>query len=353
MNPEPNSEGSPVRPAVRRRKRGLGFYLTRGLLAVIGLVTVVLLLGTVVEGIAEASDRQAYLPPGQMVEVEGHRLHIHCTGAGEPTIILEAGAFSYSSEWYWVQRQLEPTQRVCAYDRAGNGWSEAGPAPRDGLQLTHELHALLQAANVPGPYVLVGHSLGGILNTIFHAEYPGEVLGIVMVDSAVPPDFQTESDYETWRSQNESAYGLMWGLVRVGAGRIIIGREFQGYGYPPEIAAELTALKSTLQAVDTWDAEVRLVAWRLGQQVRPDQDLGDLPLVVLWAGHPELTAPEDRAKLEAIWATVAATSTNSATRVIDGADHGSIIGNETYARQVSDAVLEVIAAAQTGGRLAP
>src|SRR5690606_9222563 len=133
-----------------------------------------------------------------------------------PTIILEAGAFSFSSEWYWVQQQISETNRVCSYDRAGNGWSEPADGLRDGVTLMHELHNLLAAADIPGPYVLAGHSLGGPLSRIYAQQYPDEVLGLVLVDSAVPYSWPKVSDFEQWKAQNESAYELMTILQRVG-----------------------------------------------------------------------------------------------------------------------------------------
>ena len=175
-----------TQPQTASRKRGVGFYIKRGLLIILLLLVVIPLLGMAYQVVAEASDKASYLPPGQMVTVEGHQMHINCTGTGSPTIILESGAYSFSSEWYWVQRQLESTNRVCSYDRAGNGWSEPVSGPRDGLTIVHELHALLQAANVPAPYIMVGHSLGGVTNSIYANQYPGEVQGLVLVDFSGP-----------------------------------------------------------------------------------------------------------------------------------------------------------------------
>ena len=106
--------------------------------------------------------------------------------------------------------------------------------PRDGLQLVHELHDLLQAANIPGPYVMAGHSLGGVTDPIYAAEYPGDVLGMVLVDSAIPLTSMDPDGYEKYKSQNESAYWLLAALVRFGAARFIIGREVAGYGLPPK-----------------------------------------------------------------------------------------------------------------------
>ncbi|MCC7446249.1 MAG: alpha/beta hydrolase [Anaerolineae bacterium] len=355
MHSATDASEATVQPKTAQRRRGILFMIRRGLkwVGIAGVVVVV--SGIVYQVIATELDKRGYLPPGQMVTVDGRQMHLYCTGQGSsPTIILEAGAFSFSSEWYWVQQQLATTHRVCSYDRAGNGWSEPVAGVRDGLHIVHELHNLLKAANIAGPYVLVGHSLGGVTSPIYAAEYPGEVQGIVLVDSAVPVAAAgDERTVERYKSDNQSAYLIMAGLVRVGALRFILSNEFRGYGYPPVIATQLTAFKSTVQAVDTWDAEVRLAQSELGQQAKAAADQGTRPLIVLWAGHPELTSADDRAKLKAIWSKVAVVSSNSVTRVIDGANHGSIIGDEQYAAQVSAAVLEVIEASRSGKPLSP
>ena len=91
----------------------------------------------------------------------GHSLHINCVGQGSPTVVLDAGSGGFSAQWVRVQREVSGTMRVCSYDRAGMGWSEMGPEPRDAKQISSELHTLLKGANIEGPYVLVGHRLGG------------------------------------------------------------------------------------------------------------------------------------------------------------------------------------------------
>ena len=340
-----------VQPRSTSRGRRILRRIGRGLKWLgIGIVTI-LIVALVFQAVSVEFDKRGYLPPGQMVNVDGHMMHIYCTGTGSPTVILEAGAYSYSTEWYWVQQQMSTTNHVCSYDRAGNGWSEPVAGARDGLPLVQELHTLLHNANIPGPYALAGHSLGGILNRIYAIQYPDEVVGIVTVDSAVPQTWPNISGYEKYKAQNESAYWLLSALARFGVARFIIGREFAGYGFPPAVAAELTALKSNNQAVDTWDAEVRLAQWDLAQQSKAAENLGSLPVVVLWAGHPEMSA-EDHVLLKAIHDSVPAFSSNTVVRVIEGADHGSIQGNEQYAAQISAAVREVIESAHTGQPLA-
>jgi pimeloyl-ACP methyl ester carboxylesterase len=339
-------------PRSTSRGRRVRHWIGRGLKWIGIGIAAILIAGLAFQAVSVEFDRRGYLPPGQLVKVNGHMMHLYCSGEGSPTVILEAGAYSYSTEWYWVQQQLSATNRVCSYDRAGYGWSEPAAGSRDGLQLVHDLHDLLQAANIPGPYVMAGHSLGGVTDPIYAAQYPAEVLGMVLVDSAIPLTSMDPDAYEKYKSQNESAYWLLAALVRFGAARYIIGREVYGYGLPSNVAAELTALKSNNQAVDTWDAEVRQSLLKLSQQAKAAEDFGTRPLIILWAGHPELTAPEDRAKLKTIWSQVAVHSSDSVTRVIDGADHGSIQGNEQYAAQISVAIREVIESARTGQPLA-
>jgi pimeloyl-ACP methyl ester carboxylesterase len=108
-------------------------------------------------------DRSHYPPPGQMIDVGGHRLHLYCTGTGSPTVVLEAAAPGWSLYWSLVQPDVAKVTKVCAYDRAGLGWSERGPLPRTGQRMARELHQLLTRAGISGPYVFVGHSLGGFV----------------------------------------------------------------------------------------------------------------------------------------------------------------------------------------------
>jgi pimeloyl-ACP methyl ester carboxylesterase len=336
---------------IAQRKRGLRFYAKRIAKWLVILFAGGILLGVGYQAVASELDRRAFQPPGQMIDIDGHLIHLHCTGEGTPTIILEAGAYSFSTEWYWVQDQLEQSYRVCSYDRAGNGYSEAVVGPRDGVTLVHELHALLEQAGVAAPYVMVGHSLGGVLAPIYASQYPDAVAGLVLVDSAVPRRWADRAAFDEYLTGFPSPYTIMSLLTRIGAIRLILMRDFEGYGYPAAVAAELTAFKATLQGVDTWNAEARDAQWELGQQLFAVDNLGDLPVAVLWAQNPDFKTPEDRAVLEQIWAMLPAFSDNTLVQVIDGANHGSIIGNEQYAGQITHAVFRVVESARTGERL--
>ncbi len=124
-----------------------------------------------------------YPPPGKLVDVGGHRLHVYCTGAGSPTVILESGASSFSIDWALVQPAVSRTNRVCSYDRAGYGWSEPAPYDLRGEEATRDLHAALDSLGEKAPFLLVGQSMGGRFVRLFARRYSTEVAGMVLVDA--------------------------------------------------------------------------------------------------------------------------------------------------------------------------
>src|SRR5262245_14924563 len=130
-----------------------------------------------------STNEGAPAPPGKLVDIGGRRLHITGAGQGEPTVVMEAGAGDFSFDWRVVQPQVARFARVCAYDRAGYAWSDPGPTPRTMRQIAYELHTGLLKAGIKGPYILVGHSLGGAIVRTYVSQYPKEVAGMVLVDS--------------------------------------------------------------------------------------------------------------------------------------------------------------------------
>jgi pimeloyl-ACP methyl ester carboxylesterase len=154
------------------------------------ILIVILLAGATYQGVATALERRKYPHPGMLVDVGGHQLHIYCTGEQKAsakssvisTVILEAPEGGMSAEWGWVQAALSRNSRVCSYDRAGLGWSEAGDRPYDPGRVPEELQQLLRNADVPPPYLLVGQSLGAAFARLFAARYPDDVAGLVLID---------------------------------------------------------------------------------------------------------------------------------------------------------------------------
>ena len=132
-------------------------------------------------------------PPGDTYLVAGHRMHMICTGSGSPTLVLDAGLGNDALVWGGGQPWLSRTTRVCAYDRAGFGWSDALPPPRDADHITSELHQLLLQANISGPIVLIGHSIAGIYIRDYATRFPTDVAGLVLVDSSTPLQNQDQA----------------------------------------------------------------------------------------------------------------------------------------------------------------
>jgi pimeloyl-ACP methyl ester carboxylesterase len=135
---------------------------------------------------AAAEDQRLlpYVQPGQLVDVGGRRINMHCSGTGRPTTILMAGIFSWSVVWYKTQPVIAQKTRVCAFDRAAYGFSDPAPRPQIVSDVVEDLHKALQAGSIPGPYVLVGHSLGGLEARVYAQRWPAEVVGMVLVDTS-------------------------------------------------------------------------------------------------------------------------------------------------------------------------
>jgi pimeloyl-ACP methyl ester carboxylesterase len=195
-------------------------WTRKALLWLVVALLVLAVIGAIYQAIATEIDERAYPPPGEMVDVGDHSLHINCIGHGSPTVILEAANFGMSAWWVRVQKQLAQTTRVCAYDRAGLGWSERGPEPRDARQISSELHTLLKGADIEGPYVLVGHSYGGLYVRTYADRYPEETAGVVLVDSSHPEQFTRSPKERAQYEQTVRLGAVISSLTRLGVIRL-------------------------------------------------------------------------------------------------------------------------------------
>jgi pimeloyl-ACP methyl ester carboxylesterase len=165
---------------------------------------------------------RAIPPPGTLVDIGGFRLHLHCTGNGSPTIVLDAALGASSLSWSLVQPELARLSRVCSYDRGGFGWSDPGPMPRTADRIAEELHTLLERARVPPPYVLVGHSFGGLVALIFARRFRSVISGLVLVDPAHAEDWVTPAPKEQVqidRGVRLCRYGAF--TARIGLARVV------------------------------------------------------------------------------------------------------------------------------------
>ena len=149
---------------------------------VAGLVTFIVLAGVTYQSVATALERRTFPHPGRLIEVGDHQLHLHCTGEGTPTVVLEAPAAGVSVAWAWVQDDLARVTRVCSYDRAGLGWSEAGEDGYRAARVPGELHTLLDRAGERGPFVIAGHELGASFARMYASRFRQETAALVLID---------------------------------------------------------------------------------------------------------------------------------------------------------------------------
>ena len=323
-----------VHQQVRSRGARWLLYVVVGVLALASI-------GGGYETVREAMDARAYPAPGRLIDVGGHRLHLSCIGSGSPTVVLEPGAGNMSSSLGWITPAVGRDTRVCVYDRAGRGWSEPADAPQDGLQIATDLHTLLQRGKVPGPYVLAGHSFGGLYVLTFAARYPDEVAGMALLDSTAPawgaaavasPGDRTSYDVVGRVS------ALVSSSARLGLGRLFA--TLAASGLPPRARDEVSAKMASANSIrSTIEEYVRPSA---AEPAGALTDFGDKPLVVLTAGSGHdaaFTAAQNH---------LATLSTNSVHRVIAGATHASLVSEQRDAAATTQAVLDVVSSVRSG-----
>jgi pimeloyl-ACP methyl ester carboxylesterase len=293
------------------------------------------------ETVREAMDSRTYPAPGRLIDVGGHRLHLNCTGSGSPTVVLEPGAGNMSSSLGWITPAVARATRVCVYDRAGRGWSEPADAAQEGLQIATDLHTLLQRGQVPGPYVLAGHSFGGLYVLTFAARYPDEVAGMALLDSTAPasgvPAVASPGDRTSYDVVGRVS-ALVSSSARLGMGRLFA--TLAASGLPPRAREEMSAKMATANSIrSTIEEYVRPSA---AEPAAALNDFGDKPLVVLTAGRGHdaaFTSAQNH---------LATLSTNSVHRVIAGATHASLVAEQRDAAATTQAVLEVVSSVRRG-----
>jgi pimeloyl-ACP methyl ester carboxylesterase len=353
MSTYTSSAATNAQPQTGKAKSRVWLWLKRGLFNLLFLVIAVALMGAVYQIIATAVDQRAYPPAGQMIEVGGYSLHLYCTGVntdGRPTVILEPGLGATSAAWAWVQPEVAKTTRVCAYDRAGLGWSHASPQPRDAQHIASELHMLLQNAKIPGPYVLVGWSYGGLYIRAYADQYREETAGLVLLDSSSPQQCTSTPAGEARCASDTKIYALAPILARLGVMRI--RNLFQPASGLP--TPQHDAFLASFSATKDWDAQSAefLASPATNTQVLNSKALGDIPLFVLTA--TDHGTPPDLEQLWQDWQTgFTELSTNSVQRILHGATHTSIVFDSTDAKVTIEAILEVVEAARGGNSLKP
>jgi pimeloyl-ACP methyl ester carboxylesterase len=319
-----------------------------------GLVLVLLLAGVAFQFVMTRIDARRYPAPGELVEVRGYSLHLYCTGreAGAPTVVMDSGLGGTVLDWQLVQPEVAKFARVCTYDRAGMGWSEAGTQPRTSRQISEELHTALGNAGVRGPYVLVGHSFGGTNMQVYASRYPDEVAGMVLVDSAL----EDEEAVTLTKSLQPSPL-LLKIYATIGLTRLpyTLGGEPPGLT-SPELEDEQTAISSQRKHIFAIADETSSLEASFAENRAHPMSLGDKPLMVLTAGSVQTEgtglSPEQADHLDKLHSEsqAALTRRSENARQIISDDSGHYIQVEQPA-VVIDAVRHVVEAARDGSRL--
>ena len=314
-----------------------------------GFVGVLAGVGVSTQALASRRDRDRFPPPGQLIDIGGHRLHLVVAGeqGSAPTTILEAGIGSFSSNWAWVRGDLARHGQVVSYDRAGLGWSERGAGSLDAGAAAIELHTALAEADIRPPYILAGHSYGGLIIRMFADKYRDEVAGMVLVDSSHPDQWihiKASRDGRTVALGNR----LMALLARLGVWRVLRAERSFIAGLPAREYAEMRAFLARPQG---WSvAAEALGAWRRAsrQQVNATRSLGDLPLSVLSVTEQDRYS-EVLTRLQRELATL---SSNCQHVTVEGATHYTLVSEHRHAAVVTAAIRAVAASIRTGNAVA-
>lgn len=312
------------------RVRGFRWWAGRLALATGALILILGAITWLAGRSARNNLMRQYPAPGQLVDVGGYKMHINCMGEGTPTIVLEAGHSDFSVHWALVQPEVAGFAKVCVYDRAGYGWSESSPHPRTSETIVRELHTLLINAGVAKPYILVGHSFGGMNMRLYAHHYPDEAVGIILVDSVHEEQYIRLPAYREASEYMVAQFRRLALLSRAGI-VALFPEGIPDLGLPDEAAAQYGAILATTGYFETSNAET-LAMERSYTEFRVvkamDNGLGNLPLVVLSRGLAEPLSglsPAENQQNEQVWQELqnelVALSTNSQHVIAEKSGH--------------------------------
>jgi pimeloyl-ACP methyl ester carboxylesterase len=291
--------------------------------------------------IGAAADSRAYPMSGQLIDVGGHRLHLNCTGSGSPTVVLQPGGGDMASSLGWIAPAVAQHTRVCVYDRAGRAWSEPADNPQDAIQVATDLHTLLQTAHVAGPYVMAGHSFGGLYTLAYAARYPDDLSGMVLIDATNPASSPNPGATSGGDASTHGTIRRISTLVSLPA-RLGLARLYAPLAYgdlPPqsrdEVRAQIAKASNFASSVEEF-----AMGGSFAEQGAALQTFGDKALVVLTAGIGS------DATHQAAQNQLATLSTNSAHHVIQ-AVHEDLITNERAAAETTQGILDAVEAVRS------
>jgi pimeloyl-ACP methyl ester carboxylesterase len=297
-------------------------------------------IGTLVNSVALQREDVTAAMPGELFDVGDYRLHLNCSGAGSPTVVLESGLGGNSALWARITEATAATTRVCAYDRAGHGWSDDAPTPQDSAAVSRDLHALLDAAGESGPFVLAGHSTGGVYALTYAARHPRQVAGVVLLDSTSPDQFTVLPAYAGEYEGMTRVYGVLPTLTRLGVGRLVPA--LSANDVPGEAGEQAASIASSPRSARTARDEVSTFR-RAFAQAQELTTLGAKPLVVVSASET-LTGTDGWAVAQR---QLAGLSSNSERRTVTSS-HGGVLDHPTAYGASVTAIGDVVDAVRTG-----
>lgn len=300
------------------------------------LVCVIFLLiaGATYQLIGGQMDKNRFPYPGKMISVGDHQLHIQIKGTGSPVVVLEAASDGSSVNWAWVMDEISNITTVCAYDRAGHGWSDLAKGPRDAVHIADELHTLLLKANIQGPVILVGHSAGGLFIRAYQQQFPADVGAMVLVDADNENEISEMPGFISQLNADKKFADRMAMLAGIGIPRLIF--------LINDPAKELPALqgqqvKSFWSSGKHWQGLSRELDVRIetNKQVAAGNNKMGIPLEIISAGKQSADWLKLQKELETL-------SVNVRHTIIDSASHLSLVLNKNMAVHTSAAIERII-----------
>ncbi len=320
--------------AVHNRTRRWFFYLSVGVFALVAS-------GGVYQAVAEAFDRRLSHPPGRLVDIGGRRLHLMCVGSGSPTVVLESGLGETAAYWAWILASVERDTRVCAYDRAGRGWSDGRIGPLNGMAVATDLYSLLERGQIGGPVVLVGHSSGAQYVRIFAGLYPERVAGMVLLDGQPAEAFERLPEFPAFYQSFRRVSALLPALARLGVGRLVFHSDFDEL--PPEARDMQRSSYSSTRYYRSLRDELAALPGALAQ-AQSVQTVGNLPLVVVTASRDVQTG------WLALQEELVELSANSLQRIAPYT-HSELVTDRLASQVSSQAISDVVHAVRSGARV--
>lgn len=291
----------------------------------------------VAHAVASRNERRHMNPPGRMVEVQGRRMHVSATGTNGPTVVLETGASGYFGAWEWVQNEVGKHTRVVSYDRKGLGFSESATGKRDAFSLARELDELLSRSGEKPPYILAGHSFGGLLVMAYAHLFPQKTAGLVLVDPSHPEQTARNPVLRKSMQRFRTFLHIASAASHFGVMRLTKTLSAMTEGLSDSERARGRAFLGTSRHLQSTARE--LDAWKETTDQTRAVQFGNLPLIILSADEPQVPWVRD---FQIMHEEMRRLSRRASHHIIPGVEHLNLVTRRDHAVHVARAILEVV-----------